>query len=62
VVEAGVGYRVRLKGPFFLRPGLGIGAALKRYDSGIENDPNALPLATPWTYASFGLDATVVFQ
>lgn len=62
VVEAGVGYRLRLAGAFFLRPGIRIGVAMKRYDTGIRDDPSSLPLATPWAYASFGLDTAVVFQ
>ncbi|MEP6655113.1 MAG: hypothetical protein ABJA82_17245, partial [Myxococcales bacterium] len=62
VVEAGVGYRLRLAGAFFLRPGIAIGVALMRYDTGIQRDPNSLPLATPRAYASFGLDTAVVFQ
>lgn len=62
VIEAGVGYRLKVSGRFFLRPGIVIGAALKRYDTGVENETGVGPLATPWTYASFGIDTAAVFQ
>lgn len=62
VVEAAVGYRLKIAGRFFVRPGIAIGFALKRYQTALRDQPGPLPLSTPWAYASFGIDAAVVFQ
>lgn len=60
-LQGGAGYRVKVAGRLFVRPLVSLGAAIRQYDIRVEGTPEPL-LRTPWWYASFGIDAGVLFQ
>jgi hypothetical protein len=66
VVEAGVGYRVKIAGRLHVRPGVTFGLPLKRYDIRLQSTSATMPeipvLMTPRAYALFGIETAWLFR